>query len=214
MWHCMQPATGHSLSHPGGHRAPSWSWVSLDGPIDISAFQAPTEYDIVVEDIWLDYASKDDTGQILGGWLDLSGKLKPVRMTCDRTLRRSDPWQYRWKAFIDDGPLNFVGAVLDEPYVKERVMMSYSDNGDLFCMPVEFRKRQAWDRSSDWMWCHSQSLLIRLVNRQTNEFERIGLGVSQDGAAMTSLHKELDEEVKKALPCLRYEEGRHTIRII
>jgi hypothetical protein len=58
------------------------------------------------------------------------------------------------------------------------------------------------------------TLLLRLADKDEKLFGRIGLASS----VKTGEHKirlaELDEETKRGLPCLRYENGLHTIRII
>jgi hypothetical protein len=57
-------------------------------------------------------------------------------------------------------------------------------------------------------------LLLRLVNVEGKLFERIGMAVSGAGDDRKMLLAAVDEETKRGLPCLRYENGQHTIRII
>ena len=118
---------------------------------------------------------------------------------------------------------------LYEPLTDEAVMMDYSESGLLFCMPVvpasidrcmgdwiEDEKLDEYQRSAQayYKGYEGMILLFRLVNRRTNEFQRIGTGRAFHEESRDQLHKELDEETKRTLPCLRYENGRHTIRVI
>jgi hypothetical protein len=61
---------------------------------------------------------------------------------------------------------------------------------------------------------HVTALLLRLVDRDKKLFARIGLILSIRTGEHEMLLVELDEGTKSSLPCLRYENGLHTIRII
>jgi hypothetical protein len=56
--------------------------------------------------------------------------------------------------------------------------------------------------------------MIRLVDEENNLFERIGVAMAGPHTGRDQLLAELDEETKAHLPCLCYENGLHTIRII
>jgi hypothetical protein len=57
-------------------------------------------------------------------------------------------------------------------------------------------------------------LLLRLVEPGNVTFERIGVATAYTDEGRKLLLEELDEETKARLPCLRYENGLHTTRII
>ena len=231
-YHNKSAARDHSTFRPHQYRAPSWSWASLDGSILAfnSTKKASDDFrlDIHVKDVHLQYASDDDTGQVTGGWLDLCGRLKPMRLLVNN-LGDIGSWN-RWNiAFEDVGLSIYFSVDLDEPLTDEAVMMDYSESGLLFCMPVvpasidrcmgywiEDEKLDEYQRSAQAYYegYEGMILLFRLVNRRTNEFQRMGIGETLDEESRDQLHKELDEETKRTLPCLRYENGRHTIRVI
>lgn len=223
--------TGSPPFRPSTYRAPSWSWTSLDGPIG---------YADHVWDTWsssmrwiyarridkLEYASDDDTAQLLGGCLELRGLLKPVRLV--RIGRKRSNGLLEWGIILDNNSEEQVSAFLDEPSTDESVVTRHSDNGDIFCMsvfpagwdatpkvtPKHMSEEEIRASENDLQWVKGKYLLFRLDNQETNDFERMGIGFCYDQASLDLLHKELDEEVKRALPCLRYEGGRHTIRVI
>ncbi|EUC43661.1 hypothetical protein COCMIDRAFT_44497, partial [Bipolaris oryzae ATCC 44560] len=62
------------------YRSPTWSWVSVDGRIRPNLYWTDRRLLIHVEDVVLSYAAEDTTGAITGGWVDLRGILKPVRL--------------------------------------------------------------------------------------------------------------------------------------
>lgn len=60
-------------------------------------------------------------------------------------------------------------------------------------------------------------LLLRVVDADQGIFERLGYGLQEfEEASVTydAILADVDEDVKKGLPCVRYEDGMHTIRII
>jgi hypothetical protein len=72
LWKVRTPG---SPKRPSSYRAPSWSWASLDGPIDLDfatypgSFAELLRYDVTG-------AGLDTTGEILSGWLEIRGALK------------------------------------------------------------------------------------------------------------------------------------------
>jgi hypothetical protein len=57
-------------------------------------------------------------------------------------------------------------------------------------------------------------VLLKLVNKDKSLFQRIEMSSAFAHHRQGLLLAELEEETKARLPCLRYENGLHTIRII
>ncbi|KAM4063950.1 heterokaryon incompatibility protein [Hirsutella rhossiliensis] len=69
---------------PLSYRAPTWSWASMDGSIVLSRFQEDDnrwKSAITIVDCHIDMRTKDPTGEILGGFLRVSGFLATMRLT-------------------------------------------------------------------------------------------------------------------------------------
>lgn len=76
-----------SLKRPSVWRAPSWSWASIDGPIDydMSDMHAGTkgggDSDMQVNQIHLEYLNSHDSyGRVTSGWLSLRGRLRSATL--------------------------------------------------------------------------------------------------------------------------------------
>ncbi|RFN52978.1 heterokaryon incompatibility protein 6, or allele [Fusarium flagelliforme] len=74
------------------YRAPSWSWASIDGPVEAGEPRKKNAK-ITVEDYHLDYCRSDETGGIRGGWIQLRGILKRAILKRNRHLTHgTDIW--------------------------------------------------------------------------------------------------------------------------
>ncbi|KAJ3460133.1 hypothetical protein MRS44_011000 [Fusarium solani] len=151
--------------------APSWSWASVKGRVLKGDYGGRDYLDkrfILVEDYKLHYATEDMTGAIRGGWLRLSGSPKQLKLfRCYNGTSNLFTWELAvegakargfgkhiyWDVDLDDPAENFEQD---------------SDNDMLFCMP-------GGDRSTEFWKSATQYLLLKLVNRGTGTFRRIGL---------------------------------------
>jgi hypothetical protein len=194
-------------SRPLEYRAPSWSWASVDGVI-CHYITIRAQSLIHVEDVVLNYATEDYTGAVTGGWLDLRGSLKPMRL---QEIERNGSTV--WHMTVDNSIVSQryantthgdIGVSLD--IGAEEVSTFDYDNVEerLFFMP-------SFDLKEHYSL---QCLMFRLASPESTTFERIGLVEAHTEQGRDMLLAELDEETKAHLPCLRYENGVHTIRII
>jgi hypothetical protein len=218
LWACAGPAT-----RPSVYRAPSWSWAAVEGHIRTASYgktsQNPEVLAIEVEDVHLNYVADDDTGQIRDGWLDLTGDLKPVYLVWNES-EQEDPQQTWFMALDDDPDLieyftitigNTQILDLDDSFVEKEVIIQRSAAAQYFCMPAN---RPSGDWQKDVEEDRNEFLLLCLVDAEKLHFERVGMGDVIDPDYLEMLHENLDEDFKRSLPCLRYENGKHTIRII
>ncbi|KAG9192460.1 hypothetical protein G6011_11194 [Alternaria panax] len=203
---------------PPHYRAPSWSWASTNGLI---WFNPGIERQslIYVEDVVLDHATDDSTGAVTGGWLDLRGCLKPMRLRSTKNVRDKDPWPADWYMIVDSSTMSehhanttheeLITCLLDTIHSGESAFDDDNMEERLFFMPGLI---QGKPDESPTLWC----LLFRLTKSKNKNktFERIGVGGGGAEHKKKLLLAELDEDTKARLPCLRYENGLHTIRII
>ena len=193
-------------SIPSDYCAPTWSWASIQGPIQFVACSDLIEYQVV--DVELQFTTDDTTGQVLSGYLDLCGLLRSLVFTVisdTSTVYTLDvikgPMQGNAMACFDESPINL--ALIIDDCAQAR----------LYSMNIGSEKS---DRSA---------LMLRVVDVHKGIFERIGLmnwtiteGDWNGGEPALNHDIGGDQEVEsaqlQALPYLRYENGQHTIRVI
>jgi hypothetical protein len=196
-------------TRPVLYRAPSWSWASIDGEI-FCVNHDVQDCSIYVEDVVLNHASKDTTGAVTGGWLDMRGSLKPMKL-----LKKDHGCSLEWFMLIDNRVVD--NAVERYPGMDASVNLDIepidrfafeNDNaeGRLFVMPAH----EYPTRGGGTLIC----LVLRLVETGNATFERIGIVTAYKDHGKEQLLEDLCEAVKAQLPCLRYKNGLHTIRII
>ena len=197
-------------ARPFAYRAPSWSWASVDGFISISFDKVYDAVMIEVVDVHIEYATDDDTGTILSGWVDLKGILRPARLEWN-----AYPGHYEsdWLVVLsDDNNHRQVKLNIQFDYlpVEKDVMLQGVATAQFFCV---LATRPSGDHASVTRIGGCLVILLRLVDVKKRHFERVGTArISWEEDAQVLL-EDLDEEVQRSLPCLRYEDGKHTIRV-
>lgn len=193
--------------------APSWSWASVRGVVNR---EKRGEEDILihVEDYKLDHVTQDTTGAIRGGWLRLSGLLKRVKLLrCYNTL--STPI-IRWVLEIDGVKLDLRDLINENPwtvFLDSRMdhIEQDNDNEVLFCMPAVTILDYNGTRNT-------RSLLLKLVDASTGTFRRLGMvrGFGEEaGDLMTANYGSGGAAADQGkLPCIEFNNGRHSIYII
>ncbi|KAH6872968.1 hypothetical protein BKA58DRAFT_401133 [Alternaria rosae] len=220
------PMPDPRTSRPQIYRAPTWSWASLDEPITFMDF--PEEECLVqVEDVSLQYETEDITGAVTSGWLDLRGSLKPMKL-CPKVHVYPAGEQFVFPpvniAVVVDGALvcsndnngretwrGFPWLYFDTPVFTETAFNDDSASGNLFFKPYRLGRAVPGELE---VGVQVACLMLRLVDKERKLFERIGFVKANSYQGKDQLLVELDEEKKTRLPCLRYENGLHTIRII
>ena len=78
----------HSHTSTDISQAPSWSWASVNGAIDTIAHNPdyPGEYLVNIEDAHVKLATADPTGQVSGGCIQLTGRLRIISKFVMRDL--------------------------------------------------------------------------------------------------------------------------------
>jgi hypothetical protein len=209
-----------SYYRPTSYRAPSWSWASLEGSIETSIHLESNVYVAHVETVVLVNGIDDSTGQVRSGYLDLRGDLKPLCLAPDLWWSHDNnihivAKQERWidQAFMKhiDLKTDFDDTGLDDT--------GFDDSN----VPASTWLHDSWERRLFYMVVvHSThkitALMLRVVVGQKGTFERIGLielcPDREDSRFASAFVADIPESVKEELPYLRYEGGKHTIRII
>jgi hypothetical protein len=196
-------------SRPVEYRAPSWSWASIDGKTATTKCE-DGEILVEVEDVVLQHATEDTTGAVTGGWLDLRGSLKPMKL-CGEGLDHGS-----WFIVIGHHIVEKQYESIPESS-RVRPFKLHFDVApdDVFAFDRDnAEKRLFYVPYLDEEDC-TKYLLLRLVDVDKKTFERFGIAVCYGSQRQEELlMADLDEETKASLPCLRYENGLHTIRII
>ncbi|KAH6651258.1 hypothetical protein F5144DRAFT_589517 [Chaetomium tenue] len=77
--HMAPLCQGGYTSRPTEYRAPSWSWASIDGLVDVG--WPHTMYNIIkVQEVHLEYSTADAFGAVARGWIRLRGALRQKLM--------------------------------------------------------------------------------------------------------------------------------------
>ena len=152
--------------------APSWSWASLDAVIDYRVMSLYAIFLKIIE-TKIELATKDPTGQVLSGFLRLTGPVIPLRipdpiyvssdidgmtMTAMRDLEMSAFWGYLDQekgqpVFLNDEALH---ASLKPDF-------PFDSTAELFFLATEF----------DWSWRMS-GMIIRDSGKGDGSYERVG----------------------------------------
>jgi hypothetical protein len=167
-----RPDQAQGLKRPQQYIAPSWSWLSLNGPIVLSVPESPADsWDPKQLDPWksmleniqihLTPKGKDPYGSLLGGKMDLTGWLKSAQI---------------FRYYIDDDHNSTeIGLEADGKYMAifhldvEDDAPAIGDRQDVECLYVldyEFIDKMERDKASN-------ILVLRQV-KGGREYQRIG----------------------------------------
>jgi hypothetical protein len=199
---------GTLFPQPTTWRAPSWSWASVEGPVECMGMYRDHLL-ISVQDVVLTHATEDKMGLLTGGWLDLRGALKPMRASHDGDISSSTAgWRItdlgvQLKALL--GQLLY----LDFRYLDPSAFGGDKTKVDLFYIPTTWSKGPR-------NWC-VELLLLRVTDHNKSLFERVGIAriAGWDEDELDELLKnDTSEKKKEFLPNLEYlDDNTHIIRI-
>ena len=199
----VQGEVNRSLSsRPNPYRAPTWSWAAVDGEVETAHRVTSPELAFHVRDLHLEYATEDTTGAITGGWLDIAGHLKPVQ------LHKPKDAEEDWYMSVNDEIVQSKTGYRPSIYLDVSPPSDTAFDVDNAARRLFFMTCARPSDSNNWLLL----LLFRLKDTEEKLFERIGLAVAYQFEGQEGL--QLDEDVKRNLPCQSYENGLHTIRII
>lgn len=201
------PVLDSSTRRLATYCAPTWSWPAADMAIYLET-QCNGIVQIKVVDMQLQHATSDTTGVVTGGWLDLMGQLRPMRL-----YQQSRGLQQSYFISIND----CVIKSLEEDEESESKGMSLHFD----TLPEEYDAFSIDDFANNlyFMICRTpagdwdcvQLLLLRLLDPQKKLYERLGTAMISIDTESAVEWTDIDEEIKQRLPCLDYQDGLHTI---
>lgn len=185
------------------YRAPTWSWASIDGTIEmplpksITLFEKPA-LRIKVIDVHLEFVTENTMGLVKGGYLDLVGQLKRctiqkgtlVRMKVDEVVVE----------ITSEGGTHCPNVLLD---AEDDDLEEASTALSLYYMPV-----LVWSR----LWSKSCYLLLECIDPDEGIFRRVGLIIVWREELAKMLMAEQSGSTQ--FPCRRLEDGLHVIRVV
>jgi hypothetical protein len=155
-----------------------------------------------VTDVVLQHATEDVTSCVINGHLDLKGYLLP--MSFHENILAPGSFQVIATGPRGSNKTNHFEMHLDAPKSRISGILDDSTEGRLFYMVATDLE-------------HTVPMLMLRVNLENSLFERIGIGLMRnynEEAMVEALLSTLSEQERTALPCLRYDNGMHTVRII
>jgi hypothetical protein len=204
LWYCKplstEDATFNSVTPV--YRAPTWSWASTDRKVVMDYVDIRNEMLFRVTDVVLQHATEDVTGCVINGHLDLKGYLLP--MSFHDNIITPGPSQVIVTGPRGSNKTNLFEMHLDAPKSRISGFLDDSTEGRLFYMVATDLE-------------HTIPMLILRVNLETSLFERTGIGLmlnDNNEETVEALLSTLSEQERTALPCLRYDNGMYTVRIV
>jgi hypothetical protein len=204
LWYCKPYSTEDATfdSVPPAYRAPTWSWASTDRRVVMDYVDTRAKMLFRVTDVVLQHATEDVTGCVINGHLDLEGYLLP--MSLHENILTPGPIQVIATGPRGSNKTNLFKMLLDAPKSRISGILDDSTERRLFYMVATDLE-------------HTIPMLMLRVNLESSLFERIGIGLMLNDnkeATVETLLSTLSEQERTALPCLRYDNGMHTVRII
>ncbi|KAF9879665.1 heterokaryon incompatibility protein [Colletotrichum karsti] len=186
------------------YRAPSWSWASADRPVN-PGLESSQSHDLLieVEDVHLDYVTADITGLVSGGWVDVWGVLKKLELI-PHALKGVLFWELVVNGISIEVP-TFAETQMEIRFDDtERNFQEMENPSELYCLPA------AVERDGGIYGEQTDALVLEPHDAARGIFRRIGVAYSE-----VCPEKILVRNANEGtLPCVRYENGRHLIRII
>ena len=192
-------------SRPDVYRAPTWSWICLDGPVWPSRWPQDGCH-IEVEDVHLSYATSDKTGDTTDGWLRLRGVLWETKLV------NSLEHKLAFDLLLEEVRLAAAPAV--DNVVSPIVYFDISKRDSVDHKDVEGRVFS--------MVAHAGTktlglalLLFEIIDEQRGVFERIGVAVViLEDQADQILSLLTEKPGNPTLPCAEFKDGKHTIIVV
>jgi hypothetical protein len=211
---------------PMPYRAPTWSWLSIDGVIIPDRYNRGNMH-IEVLDVQMSYHSNDTTGLINGGSLKLRGRLRPLQINRSPLLAIDEDSPFAWsrgwiltvsgKDLISADPLK---ATPKNPVTSLDVQQIDFDESntkkELFIMSAG----GPWNTADDPFTYRDQisnhnMLLLKCVKRTAAVFHRLGVAsINVDEQPENWKTVQQYDEDEADIPCVEYDAEKHLHTII
>ncbi|KAK4155323.1 heterokaryon incompatibility protein-domain-containing protein [Chaetomidium leptoderma] len=220
LWFVVKSNLPWKTSRPAKYRAPSWSWASIDGPVQ-PGWSNIDESLIKVEEVHLEYLTGDVFGAVTRGWLRLRGTLRQMQLVHKSPLNPGRGWE--WDMILEGVKVTvpeIPGTSYLSPVPREVHLDVFHEGFDeenasdrLFAM---FARNVLITRGEYAGLGHGSMdiLLLKLIDREEAIFERIGVATAWHSAEKEALLKIQRPRDAPALPGFDYRNGMHSICII
>lgn len=195
---------GNPSTRPLPLRAPTWSWLSVDGVIIcMNRSIDPSELHLKVLDTKMEYMTPDSTAQIKSGLLYMQGRLRRLQI---RRIDPDDPYDRRWNLFLNSKIIrgHRTGAEIKIDVYQPDFRQSNA-SGDLYAMPCV---------GPTPTFSRHNMLLLKCVDRSSGMYERFGIATIRPNTD-TVLQKMLLEREEDEISIPHHEfdpvAGLHTI---
>ena len=210
LWHAEQeqPDDLRRKHRPSKCRGPTWSWLSVEGPITIpSCVWSRFHYEIL--DVFINHGSSPDPNVMVGGSLAVRGHLRRCAL-----IRKQ---KVAWGELINTSAVNVGGNEVDVTVILD-VGLAHATGlehfDELFIMHAGTMNRH--EVSGD---AFHYMFVLRCVDSDGGTFERLGMAFCDvarqpHGPARWRILQEHNEDAA-TLPCFAYDIVRrlHTIMI-
>lgn len=213
---------GRRSVRPAQYRTPWFSWAAIDGTITFPSF--PDRDSALAPEILgvhLRYENKDVFGAIVGGYLTLRSHLyrllSPVRLeNLGRNQLVRESQILRLDSYGNDGAI--VESVISDVYLDNVVFDEEQDEQDdidfsenFYCVP-----RLSKDPGIIFL------LILQLIDREEAYYARrgrvslynSGYGPSETYETFLKRLQTTPSDPSLHYPCIAYNEGKHTIRLV
>lgn len=213
MWRCDQVSEAEC---PGprrpkaSYRAPSFSWASVDTIVKPGNYQPWATSCIRIKDVKLDFVvTNDPTGQCKGGHLTIACRLQRAHFTHPK--QPTEPISRKYHITGSGGSMVDRYPHLDElPGYFEPV-----GRDDLYSVAWEYRHFHDSDgRDPTRLRC--EYLLFQAIDPSAGIFQRVGTAWCYYNVEdFDCMEQRISDGPEAAnYPCLKYEDGWHTINVI
>ncbi|KAK0372913.1 heterokaryon incompatibility protein [Colletotrichum limetticola] len=182
LWHVDQETQvdGSPSIRPEVYRAPSFSWASVDGKIITGPLIDQSKLLIEVEDVRIEYVSKNKTGLVKGGHVDLRCCVLPFEMFVKSGSQR------RFLSLKVNGVIVIASRKDPQRNIGPLVHMDIgqeSFNDENTTGSLYYIVAQKQDEPDGFVRC----LLLMAVDEKRKVFKRIGLAVTNDAEEIEML---------------------------
>lgn len=220
--HGTEQSNGQPSNRPLPYRAPTWSWLSVDGAM-MAGKCLRDGLHFRVLDVDMKYSTPDTTGLILGGSLTVRGRLRPLQvrvLSFTRRDGRTIEFQGLWtlnvggKDLLSSGkdlpPWERIGVVteLDVPHAD---FDASNKSNELFIMSAGGPWVTVDDPYEDGDTAPGHMmLLLKCVDRDKAVFHRFGLAFFDTEAKPDFWEMVREYDVNEAdMPCVAYDAEGH-----
>ncbi|KAI3324011.1 HET-domain-containing protein [Xylariaceae sp. AK1471] len=237
LWHVddTSQVTGSASTRDFPYRAPTWSWLSVDGTINFPEAGQDGLW-IEVVDIDMQFSTADTTGPVSSGILILRGRLRPLQLhkaiikpsdLGSELLEEAEAKGLSLDGFTMDIPRRWVMSVggkdleLTHGEVEDRIgavvdldVPSSNFDESNRCQEL-FIMSAGGPYTEPTPYRFHEILILKCIDKGVGRFHRIGLATvdTETKSEIFDMLREVDD-CESSLPCVTYDAEKHSHTII